>query len=154
MPSRYLIAPFISGFCFTLGYLITHRIFSFQEIVAIPLLETFERGEFPGKSLEDLRRERGELLADLRVDVAYMSSKLTRSEKRRKKKEYIRLEEFRRENELDNALETLTPLWKLQDAAPYIREDLSRIPEKEPVLMSPNFRFPFPLLDLSSQEPQ
>ena len=125
------------------SYAATHYVASITGYLKSPLRESFELRRFPGTKLEDLRRDKGALLAELQVDLQKYYAGLSRTEKEKTVKRLLAVEELRREQDVADALKTLTPLWKLAEIPLPVRFDSTVMPEVEPRLSLPKIDFPF-----------
>ncbi len=67
---RFWVGPLVLGASFSLGYVLTHRIFTYQNNRTRAEPYKFETHPFPGERLETLRLRHGGKLGDLLPDLA------------------------------------------------------------------------------------
>ena len=72
---HFWVGPLLVGCCFTLGYGITHRLVTLKSNPVPPEPELFAPAEFPGDSLQSLRRRHGQPNGDLQVDISAIEAR-------------------------------------------------------------------------------
>jgi hypothetical protein len=79
--------PLVAGFCFGLGYGITHRLLALQLPGLVQLRQGFDVREFPGTSLESLRLRFGNDSQEIRGDLEVLELERQAQQREQERKE-------------------------------------------------------------------
>ncbi len=146
---RFWLKPILLGICLALGYEVTHRVMTIQINNRRHISGQFEKSDFPGQQLSDLVSLEEGMRLNLHGDVFAMDAALTKRQRKRAELQVWSAEEKRRRRELELALRTLKPIWRLSDVPFKSRPQRYLMPVREPVLPAPVLQYPFSLPGLS-----